>query len=125
MKSVDLYSGKWTPKSDSVLVDPSGNGGSGCFSKEWLREAESKSTPLSNSSETLGGICVKLGSDGILLKGSNDTKYSNCKVEEEEQDGWCVLLELAFLKSFSGSDRWLTKLASEWDLVCLKGVSLL
>ena len=55
--------------------------------KRMNEEIESKSTPLSNSSETLGGICVKLGSDGILLKGSNDTNSLDCKAEEEEEYG--------------------------------------
>jgi len=124
MKSVGLYSGKWTPKSDSVLGDPSGKGGSWCVSKEWIRKVEPKSTPLSNSSETLGGICFLSGSNRILLKGSNDSKSSDYKVEEEEEDGCCLLLELAFLRSFSGSDRGLTKSDSKWDLMCLKGSSL-
>lgn len=84
MKSGGLYSSKWTPKSDSVLGDPGGSGGSWCISKEWMRKSESKSTPLSNILETLGGICVQLGSDGILLKLSNDTKSSDSKAEEEE-----------------------------------------
>ena len=119
MKSVGLYLGKWKPKSDSVLGDPGGRGGSWCVSKEWMRKFESKSTPLSNSSETLGGICVQLGSDWILLKGSSDTKSLDCKAEEEEEDGWCLLLELDFLKSFSRSNKGLTKSDSEWDLVCL------
>lgn len=122
MKSVGLYSGKWTPKSDSVLGDPGGCGGFGCVSKEWMRKIESKSTPLSNSSKILGGICVNSGSNGILLKGSNDTKSSNCKVEEE--DGWCLLLELAFLKKKLGSNRGLTNSNFKWDLVWLKGASL-
>lgn len=55
-KFVGLYSGKWTPKLDSVLDDLGGNGGCGCFLKEWMRKSESKSTPLLNSSKTLGGI---------------------------------------------------------------------
>lgn len=124
MKFVGLYSGNWTPKSDLVLGDPSGSRGSWCVSKEWMRKVESKLTPLSNSSETLGGICVKLGSNGILLKESNDTKSSDCKTIEEEEDGWFLILELAFLRSFLGSDRGLTKSDTEWDLVCLKGASL-
>lgn len=124
MKSVGSYSGKWTPKSDLVLGDLGGSGESRCVSKEWMRKYESTSTPLSNSLETLGGICVQSGSDGILLKGSNDTKFSDYKSEEKEEDGWCLLLELIFLRIFSGSDRGLTKSDSEWDLVCLKGASL-
>jgi len=78
-----------------------------------MRKVESKSTPLSNSLETLGGICVISGSDGILLKRSNDSKSSDYKVEEEEEDGCCLLLELVFLKSFLGFDRGLTMLDSE------------
>lgn len=121
MKFVGLYSGKWTPKSDSVLGDPGGSGGSWCISKEWMRKEQHKSTPLSNSSETLGGICVQSRSDRILLKEWNDTKSSDSKAEEEVEDGWCLLLELTFLRIFSGSDKGLTKSDSEWDLVCLKG----
>lgn len=123
MKYVGFYLGKWTPKSDSVLGDPGGRGGSWCFSKEWMRKGEPKSTPLSNSSETLRGICVLSRSDGILLKWSNDSKYSDCKEEEEEEDDCCLLLELDFTRSFSWSDIGLTKSDSDCDLVCLKGAS--
>ena len=54
MKSMGLYSGRLTPKPDSVLGDPSGSVGIGWDSNEWIRYADLKSTPLFRSSATLG-----------------------------------------------------------------------
>lgn len=67
MKSVGFYSGKWTPKSDSDLGDPTGRGGSWHDSREWIRKNDLKSTPLSKSSTTLGDKWVQSGFDGMLL----------------------------------------------------------
>jgi len=67
MKTVALYSGKWTPKSDSDLGDSIGSAGSWHVSSEWMRKADLKSTPLSKSSETLGDNCVQSRLDGMLL----------------------------------------------------------
>ena len=67
MKSVGLYSSKWTPKLDSYLGDPFVSGDSWHVSSEWMRKADLKSTPLSKSSETLGDNCVQSRLDGMLL----------------------------------------------------------
>ena len=124
MKSWGLKVGKCKPNSSSYEGDLIGMDGTWNDSSDYIRKVDGRSIPLEWSSETLGGICVQSGSDGILLKGSNDKKSSDCKAEEEEKDGWSLLLELTFRRIFSRSDRGLTKSDSEWDLVCLKGVSL-
>ena len=67
IKSVGLYSGKWKPRSNSDLGDPSGSGGSRWDSSEWIRKDDLKSTHLSKSSTTLGDKWVYSGLDGMLL----------------------------------------------------------
>lgn len=123
MKYVDLNSGKWTSNSTSDLGYSNGSEGTWYVSSEWIRKADLISTPLPKSSENLGDNCAQSGLDGMFLKGSDDNIFLGYRAEEEE-DGWSVLLELALLKSFSGSPRGLTMPDLEWDLVCLKGTSL-
>ena len=77
IKSVGLYSGRWTPRSDSDLGDPGGSGGSGWDSSEWIRKVDLKLTPLSRISTTLGDRWVYSGLDGMLIL------RSNCNISSE------------------------------------------
>ena len=68
IKSVGLYSGKWTPKSNSDLGDPTGSGGPWHDSSEWIRKANLKSTPLSKRLATLGDKWFQFGLYGCYYR---------------------------------------------------------
>lgn len=72
MRSVGLNLDKWTSNSTSDLGYSNGSEGTWYVSSEWIRKVDLKSTPLPNSSETLGDNCVQCGLDGMFLKGSDD-----------------------------------------------------
>lgn len=74
-------------------------------SKDWTKRDDCRSTPLDNSSKTLGVRSAKSNWDGTKLKGSEAEISSSCNGTEEEAEASSLLLNEASLTSHSGSDK--------------------